>query len=70
MFRPWQSSQPDANISNVNATATISTGGVTDNTILAHSAYSLFTTNSSDQGRSRPQDSPLLQCQAMKGDEI
>ena len=50
LFHPWQSSLPDANISNVNATVVISTGGITDNAILAHSAYSLFTTNSSDQG--------------------
>lgn len=50
LFHPWQSSVPDANITNVNATTIITTGGITDNAILAHSSYSLFTTNSSDQG--------------------
>ena len=50
VFHPWQASTPDANISNVNATAVISSGGVTDNVVLAHAAYSLFQTNSSDQG--------------------
>lgn len=51
VFHPWQGSTPDANISNVNATAVISTGGVTDNVALAHSSYRLFQANISDQGR-------------------
>lgn len=51
LFHPWQSNTPDVNISNVNATAIISTGGVTDNMALAHSQYSLFQANSSDPGR-------------------
>ena len=51
VFHPWQGSTPDANISTVNATAAISTGGVTDNVALANSQYSLFQANTSDQGR-------------------
>lgn len=51
VFHPWQGSTPDANISAVNATASISTGGVTDNVALANSQYSLFQANTSDQGR-------------------
>lgn len=51
LFHPWQSNTPDVNISNVNATAIISTGGVTDNMALAKSQYSLFQANSSDPGR-------------------
>lgn len=50
LFHPWQSSLPDETISNVNATVVVRTGGITDNAILAQSAYSLFLTNSSDQG--------------------
>jgi len=37
VFHPWQGNTPDANISTVNATAAISTGGVTDNVALANS---------------------------------
>ena len=50
LFHPWQSRTPDDSISNVNATAVINTGRVTDNANLAQSAYSLFMMNSSDQG--------------------
>ena len=50
LFHPWQSSMPDDSVSNVNATAVISTGRVTDNANLVQSAYSLFMMNSSDQG--------------------
>ncbi len=51
VVHPWQGSTPDANISNVNATAIITTGGVTDNVALAHSSYSLLQSNSSEPGR-------------------
>lgn len=49
-FHPWQSSTPDENISDVNASAVISTGGVTDDAALAQSAYHLFLANTTDEG--------------------
>ena len=52
LFHPWQSSIPDDSTSGVNATAVISTGRVTDTAKFAQSAYSLFMTNSSDEGTS------------------
>ena len=54
LLHPWQSSTADDGISDVNATAVIRTGGVTDNANLAQSAYSLFMMNSSDQGTRPP----------------
>lgn len=49
-FHPWQSTTPDENITDVDATAVISDGGVTDDADLALSAYRLFLQNSTDEG--------------------
>lgn len=50
VFHPWQASTPDANLSNVNATAVISTGGLTDNVSAANTQYRLFQNSSSARG--------------------
>ena len=53
VFHPWQASTPDANISNVNATAVITSGGITDNVSAANLQYRLFLNSSSASGASR-----------------
>lgn len=51
VFHPWQGSTPDVNISNVNATAVISTGGIIDNVAAANSKYRLFMNSTSARGK-------------------
>lgn len=49
-FHPWQATTPDENTADVDATAVIGTGGVTDDATLALSAYRLFLQNSTGEG--------------------
>lgn len=75
VFHPWQASTPDANISNVNANAVISSGGVTDNVSGASLQYRLLSNSSSARGinslnmfmlstiLSLPEQAICIQCQ-------